>query len=103
MPRNNRDEIDKVGQSNYHGDPSAALLKVLDQEQNVTLDVHPLTCSDINVPIDLSQVLFICTANMLDTISPPLLDRCEVIQLSGYTHNEKLHIARRFFLPKQLA
>ncbi|KAH9081446.1 hypothetical protein EDB83DRAFT_2254873, partial [Lactarius deliciosus] len=91
-----RDEIDKVGQLNYHGDPSAALLGS-STEQSVAFNDHYL-----DVPIDSSQILFICTADSLDTISLPLLDRCEVIQLSGYTQDEKLHIARRFILPKQL-
>ncbi|TBU30927.1 ATP-dependent protease La [Dichomitus squalens] len=91
------DEVDKIGQGNFHGDPAAALLEVLDPEQNHSFNDHY-----INVPIDLSQVLFICTSNSLDTISAPLLDRCEIVQLSGYTYNEKIHIARKFLLPKQL-
>ena len=89
------DEIDKLGRNSYNGDPGAALLEVLDPNQNDKFTDH-----FIGTPFDLSKIVFIATANQLDTVHPALLDRMEIIDISGYSLEEKLQISQKYLVPK---
>lgn len=89
------DEVDKMGRHSYMGDPTSALLELLDPEQNANFLDHYL-----DVPVDVSKVLFICTANVTDTIPEPLKDRMEMIDVSGYVLEEKLAIAQKYLIPQ---
>ena len=91
------DEVDKIGQRSAHGDPGSALLEILDPEQNMAF-----TDDYLDVPMDLSKVLFLCTANDLSTLHPAVLDRMEIIEIAGYTHQEKLHIFDQYLYPEAI-
>lgn len=91
------DEVDKIGFASHHGDPSSVLLEVLDPEQNFAF-----TDDYLDIPVDLSKVLFLCTANVTHTIPKPLLDRMEIIKVSGYTYAEKMHIYEKFLMPQTI-
>jgi ATP-dependent Lon protease len=91
------DEVDKLAQRSHQGDPGSALLEILDPEQN-----NSFTDDFLDVPIDLSKVLFLCTANMLDTLHPAVLDRMEIIEIAGYTHQEKRHIMDNYLIPEAI-
>lgn len=91
------DEVDKIGQKSHGGDPGSALLEILDPEQN-----SAFTDDYLDVPIDLSKVLFLCTANDLSTLHPAILDRMEIIEIAGYTHYEKLHILDNYLYPEAI-
>lgn len=91
------DEVDKLGQRSQQGDPGSVLLEILDPEQN-----NKFTDDFLDVPIDLSKVLFLCTANILDTLHPAVLDRMEIIEVAGYTFQEKKHILNQYLLPEAI-
>lgn len=89
--------MDKLGQASTQGDPASVLLEILDPEQN-----KEFTDDFLDVPIDLSKVLFLCTANMLDSLHPAVLDRMEIIEVAGYTFEEKKHILDKYLLPNAI-